>query len=352
MEILFKKSTNHLVKNLPFVLYAKPNSSKIIGLFQNDTTCYSTTLFTEKGFVFTSFDTTKKIILPLDKVTTEIAEILPNLKTSKQNITKEIIPAEKIAFKQLVAKTVATIKENKCSKIVVSRKKIIPNTTINSIATFKQMLHSYPTAFRYLFFHPKVGLWLGATPEQLINIKNNTVTTVALAGTKTNYDEKWGKKEQEEQQIVTNYITNSLKNTTTNIKETTPFTAKAGKLFHIKTTISATILKNSTLNNIITSLHPTPAVCGVPKKEATQFILDNENYDRAFYTGFIGELNYNFENKTTEQSDLFVNLRCLQQEKNKLSIYVGCGITANSNAEKEFIETENKSSTMQQIVIV
>ena len=74
------------------------------------------------------------------------------------------------------------------------------------------------------------------------------------------------------------------------------------------------------------------------------YILENEGYNRTFYTGFLGEWNCN------ETTNLFVNLRCMEIGKVN-SIYVGCGITKDSIAENEFIEIQNKSETIKNIII-
>jgi isochorismate synthase len=98
------------------------------------------------------------------------------------------------------------------------------------------------------------------------------------------------------------------------------------------------------LQQVIQLLHPTPAVCGFPKEQSKDFILENENYDRTFYTGFLGELN--IENQT----DLFVNLRCMEIEDAKAHLFMGCGITKDSIPEKEWEESINKSATMKKIL--
>ena len=70
---------------------------------------------------------------------------------------------------------------------------------------FKKMLQLYPTAFVYCFFHPKIGIWLGATPEQLIKADDIEIKTMALAGTQKKYDSDtiiWYDKEKQEQLIV------------------------------------------------------------------------------------------------------------------------------------------------------
>ena len=48
------------------------------------------------------------------------------------------------------------------------------------------------------------------------------------------------------------------------------------------------------IKKIILALHPTSAVCGLPKQEAKEFILQNEGYNREYYSGFLGELNIDF----------------------------------------------------------
>src|SRR5690606_31528760 len=101
---------------------------------------------------------------------------------------------------------------------------------------------------------------------------------------------------------------------------------------------------------IIKALHPTPAVCGMPKEIARDFLIQKEGYDRKYYAGYLGELNCNVEQNTNDESDLYVNLRCMEIEENNINIYVGCGVTKDSNPESEFIETVNKSSTMKQIL--
>jgi len=114
---------------------------------------------------------------------------------------------------------------------------------------------------------------------------------------------------------------------------------------HIQTDIKAELRNDFSLKKIIEKLHPTPAVCGFPKDLSQKFILENEGYNRSFYTGFLGELNFS-DNKTSE---LYVNLRCMEIENQKVRFYIGCGITKDSDPEKEFFETVNKSVTMKSL---
>ena len=98
------------------------------------------------------------------------------------------------------------------------------------------------------------------------------------------------------------------------------------------------------MENLINSLHPTPAICGIPKSVATDFILKYEGYNRAYYSGYLGELNMN------DSTNLFVNLRCMQIENNMAAIYVGGGITNESIPENEWLETVSKSEIMKKVL--
>jgi isochorismate synthase len=88
----------------------------------------------------------------------------------------------------------------------------------------------------------------------------------------------------------------------------------------------------------------------LPKAVAKDFILKNEGYNRAYYTGFLGELNFDSFNKKSIKSDLYVNLRCMQLKNNQAHIYIGCGITKQSTPQKEWEESVNKSMTMKRVL--
>src|SRR5690606_15233218 len=107
---------------------------------------------------------------------------------------------------------------------------------------------------------------------------------------------------------VTDFIVDNLKSESSKIELSEPFTSQAGTLLHIRTDIKARLKENFSLEKIIQKLHPTPAVCGIPKELAKQYIIQYEGYDRSFYSGFLGELNFG-EKKTSE---LYVNLRCME----------------------------------------
>jgi isochorismate synthase len=90
---------------------------------------------------------------------------------------------------------------------------------------------------------------------------------------------------------------------------------------------------------LIDKIHPTPAVAGTPKDLALKYINNSENYNRSFYTGYIGFID-------DYECDIYVNIRCAQISDDQLTIYVGGGITQESNPEDEWGEIINKSQIM------
>lgn len=364
----FEIAQNHFNEALPFVLYKKPNAAIVKGLFQEDDDIYKSIDLLESGFVFSPFDNEKEtILIPENKSQTlETTFKAKEEDFSNKDLEKTIDHEAKNNHENLVFKSLQSIESGILQKVVVSRKKIIPLKEKNAITLFSRLLNTYPKAFVYCWYHPKIGLWLGATPETLLTVTGNRFTTMALAGTqkfKGDKNPKWEAKEIEEQQLVTNFIVENLKTSVTNFSVANVETIKAGNLLHLRTKISGIL--NSNLKTIVSALHPTPAVCGLPKEPAKQFILQHENYNREFYTGFLGELNItekksrnnnrrNVENNAytsiKKVSNLFVNLRCMQLTDVNATIYVGGGITKDSIPEKEWEETVNKTQTMKKVL--
>lgn len=233
-------------------------------------------------------------------------------------------------------------------KIIFSRIETVNLETGDLFQLFTTLKELYPNTFVYLFNIPGIGCWMGASPEIFVNQHNQTdFQTVALAGTQRDLglplnNVNWGDKEIEEQAIVERYIERILEQHDSDFQKTVPYTSRAGKMLHLKTKFR--FRPNNDLCTFLEELHPTPAVCGIPKEAAKDFIVNHEMHERGYYCGYLGPLNIE------EQTHLFVNLRCMQVFKDKFALYVGGGITADSDALKEWEETEMKSQTMADVI--
>ncbi|MFN4083461.1 MAG: chorismate-binding protein [Bacteroidia bacterium] len=234
--------------------------------------------------------------------------------------------------------------KNKLQKVVLARTKLIPYIQKDIFGVFEKICNSYPKNFCYLVSSKKTGTLIGASPEVLLDYKNDVANTVALAGTKKNSDTKWSNKEYNEQLLVQQHIENQLKLKNIKFKKSKTTTVKSGNLFHLVNKFSFKI-NYQKLPEVIKSLNPTPAVAGLPVKKSIDIIKTKESFSREFYSGFIGLHNFN------KRSCFYVNLRCASLFKNKLLLFAGAGITADSNAEKEYIETQNKMLAIEQFFV-
>lgn len=352
MTNILEKSNQYFELNLPFVLYCKPNSDKLVGFFQQNSELHQINNFTEKGFVFTDFKGEKSFLFPEKKCEVLVEAIVfgtNKLNSERLNLSED----GKTDFENLVKKGIAFIETQAVQKVVLSRKETLSLDDFNFVSVFQKMLSAYPAALRYCWFHPEIGMWMGATPEQLLKVEKSNFKTVALAGTQkfeSNTEVIWQEKERQEQQFVTDFICGELEDEVFSLQKSEPYTFRAGTIVHLKTDIDGVFNSDFDLGKVLKILHPTPAVCGLPKPVSRKFILENEGYDRKFYAGFLGELNRNYGKNENDDSDIYVNLRCMEIEEQHIHLYIGCGITKDSDPEKEYLETANKAMTMMGIL--
>jgi len=270
--------------------------------------------------------------------------------------TEALTAQEQPDFKTLVSLCIQHISEGTCEKIVPSRFKAIPLPAgFDVVAAFRKLCAAHPAALVSLVSIPEAGTWLGASPEILVQVEGPVFRTVALAGTQpyvpdTNLKEvAWTQKEIEEQALVSRYIINCFKKIRLReFEEHGPKTAIAGNLLHLKTdfTVDMTATNFPQLASVMLNLlHPTSAVCGMPMEPALQFLQEHEGYDRAYYTGFLGPASSN------QAIQVFVNLRCMQVTRQHLVCYAGCGVTADSDPQKEWEETQMKLNTLLTVVL-
>lgn len=230
-------------------------------------------------------------------------------------------------------------------KLVLSRTAEYQTKKDISPVELFQKANSISGAFVYLCHTPSLGTWLGATPELLLEGKDNIWQTVALAGTRSRNqtDQKWDQKNKEEHLYVSDYICSVVTGmgyTTTRQKTET---VQAANIEHLKTRISFTkdTISKQSLGQLINLLHPTPAICGLPKKVAFDFIEDNEGYDRSYYSGLVGWV------CPSSKTHLYVNLRCMKiHNSHSFQLFAGGGLMPYSDMEQEWLETKAKMNTL------
>lgn len=244
------------------------------------------------------------------------------------------------------------LKAGELKKVVLTRMECVSlQKDVNPGQLFEKMCRLYPSAFTYVFYDDGGQLWLGASPETLLETNEKGLgNTMSLAGTRSlettkPHKSKWTNKEKEEQQYVTDYIQEKLQQSGARHIHSGPrFTKTAGKLAHLCTPFTFTLPEGLNPIKLALNLHPTPAVCGLPADMAKSHILRTEKHQRSLYTGFLGPVN------SKGRSHLFVNLRCMQISGRNACLYAGGGLTLDSDRQQEWEETQNKLLTMKSIL--
>ncbi len=313
------------------------------------------------GYVIAPFAVSESAPLLIIPAKWEKLPLLPLPEMAKVNLYRRHCEADRERYGVDFRKFHAKLTDKTFKKIVLARRSTIySDVPIEPKALFAQACSLYPGMFVSLFSSEKSGTWLIATPEKFISGKGCKYSTMALAGTtkapKTamNTGEHmadndiptnlWSEKNRAEQHYVEEYITDCITRHTKDIAVNGPYTTKAGSLLHLRSDICFGTSADSCIYDIAETLHPTPAVCGIPKAEAMKFISDNESANRQYYSGFSGILN---QDSTTE---LFVTLRCMKISGCKYELYAGGGLLEESREQSEWEETEAKMETMMSVL--
>ncbi len=238
----------------------------------------------------------KHLLKTADGVAEEAGNDVSDLTAFSQKLAIE--GGQEYDFKTAVAEAVAAISRGELAKVVLSRTKTLAySAKFRPFKAFQKLCTAYPSAFVSLVnLADRDEMWLGATPETLVSMNaEGTFCTTSLAGTQTAVqdgvlipprDIRWGQKEIQEQALVSRYVIECFKKIRLReYLESGPRTVRAGNLYHLRTdfAVNTREVNFPELGTVMLELlHPTSAVCGMPKEPALEFIKAVEGYGRSF----------------------------------------------------------------------
>lgn len=302
------------------------------------------------GYVFSPFSPSSQSPILLFRPEEEKAWILPKRFSARHIDYTDTAEQERTAYQRAFAKCMKQLEDNRVRKIVLSRRLTLHLDSIIDEEDRKNLFiaacNNYPHAFIALIETKKWGIWLIATPELLLEEKNGSLHTMALAATMSVEEgghllpEAWSQKNQAEQAMVADYIEEKLTQLHLPHSRSAVYLKQAAHLVHLCTDFTAPLPSSNLLGNIIEALHPTPAVCGLPTDQASCLLSEIEDHDRKYYAGFSGPV------LSDAGTHLFVTLRCMSLHENTATLYAGGGLLRSSDIETEWIETHRKMKTM------
>lgn len=337
-----------LAKNWAMAAYRIPGNLPVFLAGEALTGSFS---IDQPGFIMAPFSSTDQdvTIIPLLQIDSKTRQVDDTLQHSLPAYSFPQISQphnqSQAEYLESLTKAQENAYQRGIQKFIFSRVKWVDSPVFSPASAFEKLCAAYPDAFVYYLQHPTAGKWMGASPEILLTRSGSRVETTSLAGTRpAGSTGEWGDKEIEEQALVTEYIQQLLQRHHIPFEALGPATRIAGPVEHLQTHFTAELPAEMDLAALIRSLHPTPAVCGIPKEKALDLIQRSEEQTRAYYTGFLGTVH------TPENLHLYVNLRCMQIFENGLALRLGGGITAASVPQQEWEETEYKSQTLLRVL--
>ncbi|MCB9244867.1 MAG: chorismate-binding protein [Flavobacteriales bacterium] len=247
-------------------------------------------------------------------------------------------------YAALVKKAVHVIRGTSLEKVVLSASYDVESTR-DPIDVFRDLLSKHGDAHCFIMQIDGVGMWLGASPEQLFVRKKEEVELMALAGTRPGgTNDSWGAKEIDEQNVVVRDMVEVLERCGYgHIQVSERESRRSGAMEHICTYIRATEKYPDSWMKLLRALHPSPALMGYPREMARHFLIANELVDRSFFTGFFGV-------HSGDITELAVMIRCARYRDGVYTLFAGAGINRDSVPDREVRELEAKFNLMQEVI--
>lgn len=253
-----------------------------------------------------------------------------------------------------VERAVNAIAAGELSKVVLARHIDYQLDAALDTGAVMGRLHARRNASHLFALHRGEHCFMGATPERLLSCQAGRLTTHALAGSARRgltpeEDRAVGErlladpKEQHEHQLVVQTITEALHGNVSDLQTAPrPSLLKLANVQHLSTPIAARLNVGKRLLDGIEALHPTPAVGGLPRASALQFIRTHEGFDRGWYAAPVGWLD------AAGNGDFLVALRSALITPGHCHAFAGCGIVEGSLPANEYTETQLKLASMEQ----
>lgn len=292
----------------------------------------------------------------IDKVLEERQKILVNTARSKQFTLSRLINEKEVVhpseWKKTVQHLVEELMDGKLKKVVLARElRLFFQEKVAVEGVIEHLLREQKDSFTFAF-ESNGDCFLGASPERLVKKEKNNLFSTCLAGSTAR-----GKTDQEdlrlgeallnddknliEHQYVVDMIKEAMERACLEVQiPEKPTLMKIRDIQHLYTPVVGMAKPDSSLLEVVDALHPTPALGGVPQKAAVEKIREMEELDRGFYAAPIGWLDY------AGNGEFAVAIRSALIQDNEASLFAGCGIVTDSDAESEYVETKIKFRPM------
>jgi len=230
--------------------------------------------------------------------------------------------------------------------VLAARQQLRLESAPDPLTLLAELRHSQSGSCRFLWQRRPGEALLGASPERLLTVRQGQLCSDGLAGTapqgEAAPDLLRSVKDRHEHELVVDTITEVLQAAGLNPRRSRhPRLARHGALVHLHTPITARLGGQHPLT-LAEALHPTPAVAGLPRRQAMAWLRTLEPFERGHYAAPIGWLD------SEGDADLRVAIRSGILRGDQLELTAGAGLVCGSQPERELQEVALKLGVLQQ----
>ena len=263
------------------------------------------------------------------------------------------LPLTRDAWRHAVARIQERIHLGHLQKVVLSRQVVLRFSQALDAAAVLARLAEDAQDSTVFALRQRAGVFLGATPERLFALRRDQLAVDSMAGTRprgqsAEDDRRYAdelthsEKERFEQQLVTEHLVQQMQSICDEVViEPAPRVRRLKTVQHLATVIVGTVRDGVALDQVLDTLHPTPATCGEPILPARDMLAELEPESRGLYAGTIGWVD-------TESAEFVVTIRSGLLQQNEARLFAGAGIVAGSDADQEYEECEWKMLPVRQ----
>jgi isochorismate synthase len=269
-----------------------------------------------------------------------------------ESATASLVPDEDGAARwaSLVGDALARIGARKLDKVVAARcSHLVASQRIDVASALERMGRAYPDCTRFAV-QRGASVFLGVTPERLVTLRGFRFEADALAGSaRRDEDDDEGAlsalldsdKDRREHAFVVSAIRAALGPICEDLRvPAEPVIRTLRNVHHLWTPIAGVLREPAHALDLVRALHPTPAVCGLPKAEALEWIASHEPTPRGWYAGAVGWFD------ATGDGSFSVAIRSGVIEERQAWLYAGAGIVEGSDPAREYAETAVKQAPL------
>lgn len=256
---------------------------------------------------------------------------------------------DEVAWLEGVAAAIDEIAAGRLAKVVLARDQLVwSRTPFDERRVAARLIERFPECHTFA-----CGGLVGASPELLVRKTGRNVESLVLAGSArrgrdADEDRELGlrmlasAKEREEHALAVASVVDELRPLCGELTvEEAPSLLRLANVQHLATRVRGSLAESLSVLNVVGALHPTAAVCGVPRTRALDLIRRVEGCVRGRYAGPVGWVDANGDGEWA------IALRCAQIDGTRARLFAGAGIVAGSVAEDELEETRLKLRAMQ-----